>query len=104
MLCVGSLMRSGKTPPKIRTSKLPPSERVLLWAKDDRHKARTEFHFLERAWDSTVRRKAVPAPEAAAAETKSNTSMPAWMNYRAKPTKQAPLYFRTKPPSNTKKP
>jgi hypothetical protein len=51
-----------------------------------------------------VRRKAVLASEAAAADTKSNTSMPAWMNYRAKPTKQAPLYFRTKPSSNTKKP
>ena len=97
-------MRSGKTPPKVRTSKLPPSERVLLWAKDDRQKLRTEFHFLERAWDSTVRRKAVSGPEAAAEETKPNTSMPAWMNYRAKPVKQAPLYFRTKPPSNAKKP
>ena len=88
-------MRLGKSPPKkVRTSKLPPSERVLLWAKDDRQKARTEFHFLERAWDSTVRRKEVSGPKVEATETKSNTSMPAWMNYRSQPKKQAPLGTR----------
>ena len=95
------MWRSGKTPPKTRTSKLPPSEKVLLWAKDDREKARTQFHHRERSWDSNVRKTAGPE----VAETpKNNGQMPAWMNYRSKPTKQAPLYFRTKPTSNNKKP
>jgi hypothetical protein len=90
------MWKSGKNPPKVRTSKLPPSERVLLWAKDDRQKNRTQFHEWESHWTSNVRRKAV-APVVEAAPEKPNPSVPAWMNYRAKPTKQAPLYFRTKP-------
>jgi hypothetical protein len=104
-VCVdGFMWRSGKTPPKVRTSKLPPSEKVLLWAKDDRYRGRTQFHEWEREWDSTTRRKAVAPSEIPETPKKGNAALPAWMNYRSQPTKQAPLYFRTKPGGSTKKP
>jgi hypothetical protein len=96
------MWRSGsKTPPKVRKSKLPPSERVLLWAKDDRQKNRTQFHEWESHWTSNARRKG-EAPEVEVESKKVDPALPAWMNYRAKPTKQAPLYFRTKPPPSKK--
>ena len=75
----------------------------MLWAKDDRYRGRTQFHEWERDWDSTTRRKAV-APVAETPAEKPATALPAWMQYRSQPTKQAPLYFRTKPAGNKKKP
>lgn len=86
------MWQSGKPPPKPRQSKLPPSERQLFWAKSDREVSRTQFRLWESSWASKTRK---PPVEVEKPPTVS-ASMPAWMNYRAKPTKAAPLYFRTK--------
>jgi hypothetical protein len=47
----------------------------------------------ESLWASKTRRTAVE-PEAPV--KKADPSMPAWMNYRSKAAKAAPLYFRTR--------
>ena len=85
------MWRSGKKPAKVRKSILPPSERQLFWAKEDRQANKTQFHYLESKWTSKGRSKVVEAEVPAAPDP----SMPAWMNYR-KTTKAPPIYFRTK--------
>ena len=73
------MWRSDKKPAKIRKSVLPPSERQLFWAKEDRVANKTQFHYLESKWTSKARSKAVEVEVPVAAV---DPSMPAWMNYR----------------------
>ena len=87
------MWQSDEDPPKSRKSRLPPSERQFTWAKEDREAIRTRFHVRESHWASKTRRATV---EVEAPVKKADPTMPAWMNYRAKATKAAPLYFRTK--------
>jgi hypothetical protein len=86
------MWRSGKKPTQTRKSTLPPSQRTLLWAKDDRAASKTQFHFLEKEWTSKKRSMA-PVPEEPVAAV--NPKAPAWMAYRKKPP-APPMYFRTK--------
>jgi hypothetical protein len=95
------MWKSDEDPPNSKKSTLPPSVRQFSWAKEDREVTRTRFHLRESHWASKTRRAAV---EAEAPVKKVDTSMPAWMNYRSKATKAAPLYFRTKAIEQKKKP
>ena len=92
------MWRSGKKPTEPRKSTLPPSQRTLLWAKDDRAANKTQFHFLEKAWTSKKRNLA-PEPEVPVA--KVDPKMPAWMSYRKKPSNQPTIYVRTKTVTKT---
>jgi hypothetical protein len=87
------MWHSNKKPAKVRKSALPPSERQLLWAKQDRLANRTEFHHLESQWTSKKRGRQIEVEVEEPVQTDS--AMPAWMNYRKKPV-TPPMYFRTK--------